>query len=122
MRLRVLPCSYSVCRSNTRPEFAGGSSPLNAVLFDGKAYTWIGPQDLAPDTNQKQSGFRALEVEGPLDFNLTGVIAGISSTLARAGVPIFVLSSYDTDYLLVRSKLLSKAISALEEAGYQVAH
>ncbi|WP_457637276.1 ACT domain-containing protein [Oceanithermus sp.] len=69
-----------------------------------------------------QSGFRALEVEGPLEFNLTGVLAGISNALAAAGVPIFVLSSYDTDYILIRSELVGKAIASLKQAGYKVAH
>ena len=122
MKLRLLPCSFSICRSGSEPKLPGNAAPLGAILYDGKVYTWIGPQDSAPVSEQSQSGFRALEVQGPLDFGLTGVIAGISAVLAEAGVPIFVLSSYDTDYILVRTTVISKAVNALKQAGYEVAH
>lgn len=121
MKLRLLPCPYSICRSNGKPELPGKVAPLAAVLFDGKTYTWIGPQDSAPEADRVQSGYRALEVQGPLDFSLTGVLAGISSTLAAADVPIFVLSSYDTDYILVHSQHLQNALKALREKGYEIA-
>src|SRR5262249_60477703 len=48
-------------------------------------------------------GWRALAVQGPLPFTLTGVVSGLTAPLAQAGIPVFVLSTYDTDYLLVRS-------------------
>jgi len=116
-----LPCKFSICRSNGRPKLPDGA-PLGAVVYDGKTYTWIGPQDLTPESDHVQSGYRALEVEGPLEFDLTGVLAGISRALASAGVPIFVLSSYDTDYILVRAEMISKAVAALRRAGYEVLH
>ncbi|MDT8421170.1 MAG: ACT domain-containing protein [Desulfuromonadales bacterium] len=61
-----------------------------------------------------------LKVEGPLEFSLTGIIAGISTVLARAGISLFVVSTFDTDYLLVRSQALSAATEALLNAGYLI--
>jgi hypothetical protein len=67
-----------------------------------------------------QRGFRALKVDGVLSFHLTGVLASLATPLANAEVPIFVVSTHDTDYLLVPETLLSSAIAALREAGHSV--
>lgn len=61
-----------------------------------------------------------LKVEGPLDFGLTGILAGISSILAENGVSIFAVSTYDTDYILVRETDLVRAVRALIEGGYEI--
>lgn len=67
-------------------------------------------------------GWRALAVEGPLDFSLVGVLASLSSTLAEAGVSLFAVSTYDTDLLLVAQTDAVRAHSALEAAGWVVAN
>jgi hypothetical protein len=67
-----------------------------------------------------ERGWRALEVAGPLDFSLTGIVASLVSPLADAAVPIFVLSTFDTDYLLVREPDLPRAVEALRAAGHTV--
>lgn len=72
------------------------------------------------NATDRSDGWRALRVAGPLDFSLVGVLAGISAVLADAGVPVYVVSTFDTDYVLVRSGDLPDAISALEDAGYTV--
>ena len=65
-------------------------------------------------------GWRLLGVEGPLDLNLVGILAGLTATLAQANVSVFVVSTYDTDYLLVRNGDWRRAVDALESAGYAV--
>jgi hypothetical protein len=67
-----------------------------------------------------ETGWRCLRVEGPLSFELTGVLADLSAPLARAGIPIFVISTYDTDYVLVKVTDLESACSALRDEGYTV--
>jgi hypothetical protein len=59
-------------------------------------------------------------VRGPLDFNQVGIIAGLSGTLADAGVSIFALSTYDTDYVMVKQSDFERAAAALRQAGYEV--
>jgi uncharacterized protein len=59
-------------------------------------------------------------VAGPLDFELTGVVAGLTAPLAEAGLPVFVVSTFDTDYLLVRTDRLNAAVDALRKAGHGV--
>ena len=67
-----------------------------------------------------ETGWRCLRVEGPLSFDLTGVLANLSAPLARAGIPIFVVSTYDTDYVLVKAVDLDRACSALREEGHAI--
>jgi len=61
-----------------------------------------------------------LGVKGPLDFALTGILASLTGPLAEAGVSIFSVSTYDTDYLLVAEHDLERGIAALERAGHTV--
>ena len=73
-----------------------------------------------PDGVRAERGWRALTVEGPLDFALTGVLAALAVPLADAGVSIFAVSTYDTDHVLVRSDRLADAVEALRAAGHSV--
>ena len=68
-----------------------------------------------------EKGWRCLRVEGPLAFEMTGVLANLSAPLARAKVPIFVVSTYDTDYLLVKDLDLDRACSVLQGDGHVIA-
>jgi len=76
------------------------------------------PETIPLGSPHIEHGWRALQVGAQLDFNLVGVIAGISAALAAQNIPIFVLSTYHTDYILVKEHKLDKAVTALEEAGY----
>ena len=68
---------------------------------------------------QNSKGWKCIKVKGPLDFNLTGILAGISDILAQANISIFAISTFDTDYILVRSQDLSSARNKLRKAGYK---
>jgi hypothetical protein len=61
-----------------------------------------------------------LRVEGPLSFSAVGVLASIAQSLAQAGVSIFVISTFDTDYVLVQAATLDNAVRALRDAGHSV--
>lgn len=61
-----------------------------------------------------------MKVQGPLPFTLTGVISSLSDPLAEAGIPIFVLSTFDTDYVLVKWIDLDRAVIVLREEGHEV--
>jgi len=68
-----------------------------------------------------RAGWRCLMVRGPLDFGLTGVLAGLATPLAAAGISVFAISTYDTDYLLVPMDSLEAAVAALLKAGHRLA-
>ena len=68
---------------------------------------------------QKSKGWKCIKVKGPLDFNLTGILAVISDILANENISIFAISTFDTDYILVRTRDLSSATTKLRQAGYK---
>jgi hypothetical protein len=65
-------------------------------------------------------GWRCLKVRGPLGFSQTGGISSIAAPLAEAGVPIFAISTFDTDYILIGETHLEPAIGALTSAGFAI--
>ena len=76
--------------------------------------------DDVPEDAEVEAGWSCLKVAGPLAFELTGVLASLSGVLANAAIPIFVVSTFDTDYLLVRTQDLARAREVLEADGHQV--
>lgn len=73
-----------------------------------------------PKGIQAETGWQALKVEGPLDFNLTGILSSLVQPLAENGISIFALSTFDTDYLLIKKESLGKAKQVLVHAGHQI--
>ncbi len=71
-------------------------------------------------SSTREPGWRALRVLGSLDFALTGILARLATTLADADISLFALSTYDTDYLLIRESSLDEAVRALVAAGYGI--
>lgn len=78
------------------------------------------PQEHVPESITCQRDFRALQVAGPLAFDQVGVLASLATPLADAGISIFAISTYDTDYILVRQADLLRALEALRAAGHTV--
>jgi hypothetical protein len=78
------------------------------------------PEDSVPMDWKAERGWRCLKVLGPLDLGLVGILASLTSPLAEAGIPIFALSTYDTDYLLVHDADLARATGALSLSGHIV--
>jgi len=74
-------------------------------------------QDNVPDNIQSEAGWRCLRVAGPLDLSMVGVIASLSGTLAAASISVFVVSTFDTDFLLVKEDDLVAAVESLVAAG-----
>ncbi len=81
----------------------------------------IAPKRLTEASNVRISQpWRALKVQGPLDFELTGILLRIAEPLADAGISIFAMSTFDTDYVLVNEERLEQACHVLVTAGFQV--
>ena len=102
------------------PEAAAGGERLWSVTRTQGEVSVVSPADAVPAGARAELGWRALAVAGPLAFSLTGVIAGITAPLAAAGVSVFVISTYDTDYLLVKQASLEATRDLLRAAGHQV--
>ena len=122
LHLSVLEEILAVCR-------LGPDAPVPAWATSGMFFSITRTMDelsivcpissLAADVTA-ETGWRAIKIAGPLDFNLVGVLASITSTLANAAVSIFAISTYDTDYILVRGSDLDHAIDALVSDGHHV--
>jgi hypothetical protein len=76
--------------------------------------------ELLPPTVQAERGWRCLQVAGPLDFTLVGVLASLATPLQAANVSIFAISTYETDYLLIKASQCSQAMAALQAAGHRI--
>ena len=119
--LRLLPGELAVWKLPADaappplPDGAFGSLTRTAEELSG-----VSPAAEAPPGAAVEAGWRCLAVEGPLAFELTGVLASLAAPLADAGVPIFVISTHDTDYLLLKSRDLERARAALDRAGHRV--
>ena len=77
------------------------------------------PEQILIQSENNSPNWKFLKVAGPLDLNLTGILAGLSDTLAKAKISIFAISTFETDYVLIQKQVLETAKSALKSAGYQ---
>ena len=75
-------------------------------------------EDIPSNATSKDDGWTVFMIEGILDFSLIGILSGIASTLADAGIGIFAISTYNTDYILVKDENRTRAEKALRKAGY----
>lgn len=125
MRLDLEAAPLAICRLGPDEAIPGWASmdvgPIRSVTRTADELSIVVAQDLVPDGVEGEGGWRALSVCGPLDFALTGVLASLAAPLADAAVPIFVVSTFDTDWLLLPGDRLEEGIAALEAAGHEVA-
>jgi hypothetical protein len=123
LTLELLGDELAVCRlpvDAAVPNWAWGGDLTSITATDDELS--IVCTDLGiPDGVTHTSGWRGLRVRGTLDFSLVGILSGLASTLAEAGISVFAISTHDTDYILVRSERLDEAIAALEAADYEIA-
>jgi len=80
----------------------------------------VAPATIDLGRGDRQEGWSCLKIEGPLAFGLVGIIAGVAGTLAAAKISIFLVSTYDTDYFLVKASDVDGAVDVLEAAGHVV--
>ncbi|MDN3651248.1 ACT domain-containing protein [Thalassotalea ponticola] len=93
------------------------------VFFVGKTQDELSvvvPDTLSLDSLEAEPNWRALEVLGPLGFSLTGILSEISAVLAAEKISIFAISTFDTDYILVKNDTLERAAQALRRAEYKI--
>ncbi len=120
--LRLLSERFAISRldaGSALPDWAAGGK-FTSISWTADETSIVCAEALVPSDVQSEAGWRALKVAGPLDFELIGVLAAIAQPLAEAGVPIFAVSTYDTDYVLVPEPALETAVDALEQSGHRV--
>jgi hypothetical protein len=120
--LTPLPERLAVCRlpaDAPLPAWAM-TGPWSSITRTADELSIVCREREAPGDVIAERGWRALKVAGPLDFGLTGVLAALAGPLAEAGVSLFAVSTYDTDYVLVKADRLAEAVRALIAAGHRV--
>lgn len=117
---------YLVCRMEASTQAANIWLPLDGfwslTRTDDEVSLVMAQGNAVPVGAQVESDWRLLRVAGTLEFSLVGILAKLSHVLAEADVSIFALSTYDTDYLLIKSDHLSAALKALTDAGYPISN
>ena len=120
----VLPGEYAICRLSADapvPDWAM-QGDFCSITRTQEELSIVCAQDLISGSVEQEADWVCLKVIGPLDFNLTGILASLAGTLAEAGISVFAISTFDTDYLLVKRVSLAEAIDALSQAGHKILH
>lgn len=122
LTITVQPEEYAICRlkpAERVPEWAEGDNFCSVTRTESELSV-VCAEEQIPRGTRAERNWRLLRVEGKLAFSLTGVLASITAPLAEAQISLFAVSTYDTDYVLVRDAELNRAIQALEIAGHTV--
>lgn len=121
--LELLPDTLAICRLEPGapvPSWAAGPSPFLTLSRTAEELSITTLQSAVPTGVPCERDYRAVRVRGPLPLNLVGIVAAIADPLAAAGMSIFVISTYDTDYVLVKARELDAALQVLRQAGHRI--
>ena len=121
MRIKLLPSTYAVCRLD--PAAPVPSWPVGAfvsITRTADELSIVCEESNVPANVKAERDWRCFAVEGPIPFDVVGLAARITHALAAASISIFLVSTYDTDYILVRSSSVDAAIAALRAARFDL--
>jgi hypothetical protein len=121
LNLQLLDEALAVCRLAPKdpiPGWATAAGPLCSITRTREELSVVCAEGCVPLGIRCEKGWRTFKVQGPLDFGLTGILDALTDPLAQAGISIFALSTFDTDYLMVREAQLDEAMAALRAAGH----
>jgi hypothetical protein len=124
LRLSVVEAKLAVVRlppGVDAPDWINGPGALTSITRTFEELSIVCRSDVVPEGLPAEGPWCAIKVQGPIPMTLIGVIAAIASPLADAGIAIFAISTFDTDYVLVHEPDLETAIEVLERAGHEVA-
>ncbi|HWT74570.1 MAG TPA: ACT domain-containing protein [Mobilitalea sp.] len=122
LTLSLLKDNYAVCRlepGSLIPDYAYNSD-FYSITGTRDELSVVCLSDAIPEDVTCEKDWSIIKVEGPLDFSLIGILAPICTILADKKISIFAISTYDTDYILVRKKDVAGAVKALTEEGYEI--
>ena len=121
LKFSRLPGSFAVCRLAAKaavPDWAL-HGPFFSVTSTAEELSIVCPGAQVPFEVVHESGWACLKLLGPFPFSETGILASFVQPLSERAIPIFAVSTFDTDYVLVKQKWLEKAVQALREAGHE---
>lgn len=117
MKLIILEDEFTVMKVSSLEDIT--LSKYTFVGVTDEEISYVCPMDKAPDSYlEREDGWRGFRIEGELDFSLIGILAPIADLLARNRIGIFVVSTYNTDYVFVKKESFDRTVNVLKEAGY----
>jgi uncharacterized protein len=122
--LRLLDQPLAIARLPADAEVPGWATAgrgVHSITRTADELSIVCDERAVPPGVTEERGWRALVVEGSLDLNQVGVLAELAAPLAAAEIPIFVISTYETDVVMVPDELLNAGMEALERAGHTLA-
>ena len=123
LKFTILDGSFTIHRLKPGASLPKGltSSPFYSISGSEDELSVVAPDAVWMESEKAEPGWTCLKINGPLDFEEIGILAGVSTTLAKAGISIFAVSTFDTDYILVKHEQLKLAKDALGDAGHKFA-
>ena len=120
MDLKRLPYQFTVCKLNSAADLVSDKEFWFAARTDEEISLVCKTSDCPSETLERDDGWRGFRIEGVLDFSLIGILSKISAILAENRIGIFAVSTYNTDYILVKEVNFGKAMQVLEKQGYNI--
>lgn len=120
MELKRLGFDMTVCKVAPEEEVDLGKEFCFVGRTDEETSLVCKTEDVPPRTLAREDGWRMFRVQGVLDFSLIGILAKLSGILAQNQIGIFVISTFHTDYILVKREQFERALKVLAEAGYTI--
>lgn len=120
MELKVLDEAFTICKIENEAQI-DFTAPCCFVGKTDQELSLVCPTDYVPAAAlEREDGWRAFRIEGILDFSLVGILSAISSVLAENHIGIFAVSTFNTDYILMKSENFDRGLAFLEENGYTI--
>ena len=120
MKLKMLPYNLTVCKVANMQDIMLEEDFYFVGKTDEEISLVCKTEDTPANTTNRDDGWRGFRIEGTLDFSLIGILSRLSSILAENGIGIFAISTYNTDYILVKNMNYDRAMRVLAEAGYLI--
>jgi len=122
LNLVLLPEFLAVCQLAPDSSLPDWAQSINLLSFTRTPdeLSIVCENAAVPETITAERGWRALKMQGPLDFSLVGILAALTTILAEVEISIFAISTYNTDYLLLKEQNLARGMKALSKAGYSI--
>lgn len=120
MKLKKLPYNLTVCKTQSISDIDLSSDFFFIGMTDEELSLVCRMEDVPEKTVERDDGWRGFRIEGVLDFSLVGILSKLSTILAENGIGIFAVSTYNTDYILVKAGNFERAMAVMAAAGYEV--